>query len=223
MASPVVMLCGSRSLPSSLPLVGQVAGALLGAGSVLAVGCAAGADAAVVSSVVAAGAATQLQLLVVGGASGAGFAGRWSAVSGVHAAVAAGASVAWWAGGSSLVPVRVRLARRSLACVQVAAAGGQGSGLVAFVSSLPSRGFGSGAWPSCGSGSWSSTAAAARLGLPVVVFPVAQLAGVSVSSLPALPGGGSWVPVGHGAFIGGFRWVPAPSLFAGNSAAFFSR
>ncbi len=223
MASPVVMLCGSRSLPYGLPLVGQVSGALLGAGSVLAVGCATGADAAVVSSVVAAGAATRLKLLAVGGASGAGFAGRWSAVAGVHAAVAAGASVTWWAGGSASVPVRARLARRSLACVRVAAAGGHGSGLVAFVFVLPSHGFGSGAWPSCGSGSWSSAAAAARLGLQVVVFPVAQLAGVSISSLPVLPGGGSWAPVGHGALTGGFRWVPAPSLFAGNSAALFSR
>ena len=213
MAAPVVMVCGSRSLSQAASrAVGQVVPALLGAGSVLSVGCASGADAAAVSSATAQGAGSRLQLFAVGGQGGAGFAGRASALPGVRAASVAGARVTWWAGGPPSVPLRARLARRSLACVRSVLAGGPGSGLVAFVSRLPSQAFGSGAWPSCGSGTWSAVAAAARAGLPVVVVPVG---GVSGCSLPGLPGGGSWVAVGLAAQVGGFRWVPAPSLFAG--------
>ncbi|MCP3867754.1 MAG: hypothetical protein GY703_06600 [Gammaproteobacteria bacterium] len=213
MVSPVVMVCGSRSLPGGfVPQVGRVVSALVGSGSMLAVGCATGADAAAVSSAVAVGAASRLRLFAVGGANGSGFAGQVSAFSGVRSAVSAGAVVTWWAGGPAAVPLRVRLARRSLACARFTAAGGPGSGLVGFVFQLPARSFGSGVWPSCGSGSWASAAAASRLGLPVVVVPVGSLAGVSVSSLPVLPGGGSWAPVGCGVLSGGFRWQPAPSL-----------
>jgi hypothetical protein len=205
---PVVMLCGPRALPeASAALVGRVVSALLAAGSVLAAGCAAGADAAAVSAAMAVGAAPRLLLFAVGGRSGAGFAGRVSAPAGVRAAEASGASVAWWAGGSAALPLPARLVGRSLACVRAAGAGGPGSGLVAFVGQLPPRPFGPGAWPSCGSGSWGSAAAAALQGLPVVVVPVGALAGVSVSALPALPGGGVWVPVSAGPLSGGFRWV----------------
>ena len=218
MAAPVVMLCGSRSLHGgAVPQVGRVASALVWAGSVLAVGCAAGADAAAVSSVVSSGAAPRLHLFAVGGVNGSGFAGKASAFVGVQSAASAGAVVSWWAGGPSSVPLRARLAKRSLACVRSAATGGPGSGLVAFVSQLPARPFRPGAWPSCGSGSWASAAAASRLGLPVVVVPVGSLAGVSVSSLPALPGGGSWSPLGCGVLSGGFRWQPAPSLVFGGA------
>lgn len=206
MVAPVVMVCGSRSLsPAGVQLVGQVVPALLAAGSVLSVGCASGADSAAVSSALAVGAGACLQMFAVGGSSGAGFAGPASAFPGVRAAASAGAAVTWWAGGPASVPLRARLARRSLVCVRSALAGGPGSGLVAFVSSLPPRAFGSGAWPSCGSGTWSSVAAAAQLGLPVFVVP---LGGLSVSSLPVLPGWGSWVPVSSGALSCGFRWVP---------------
>lgn len=205
--APVVMVCGSRVLPSSAgPLVGSAVSALLSAGSVLAVGCAAGADASAVSSAVSAGAAPRLLLFAVGGRSGAGFAGRASALAGVRSAVAAGAAVRWWAGGPASAPLRSRLVARSLVCVRAAAAGGPGSGLVVFVPQLPPRAFGPGAWPSCGSGSWGSAGAAALQGLPVVLVPVGPLAGVSLSSLPALPGGGSWSPVSAGVLAGGFRW-----------------
>ncbi len=214
-AAPVVAVCGYRVLPgSAVSQVGSVVSALLGVGSVLAVGCAAGADAAAVSSAVSSGSASRLLLFAVGGRSGSGFAGRVSAFSGVCSAVSAGAAVAWWAGGPSSVPLRARLVGRSLACVGAAAGGGPGSGLVAFVAQLPPRPFGPGAWPSCGSGScgsgsWGSAAAAALRGLSVVVVPVGALAGVALSSLPALPGGGSWVPVSAGVLFGGFRWVSA--------------
>lgn len=211
MAAPVVMVCGSRALPAAAArTVGQVVPALLGAGSVLSVGCATGADAAAVSSAVALGAGSRLRLFAVGGPGGAGFAGQLSAVAGLRAAAAAGAAVSWWAGGPASLPLRARLARRSLACVRAAAAGGPGSGLVAFVAGLPPQPFSSGTWPSCGSGSWAAVAAAARAGLPVVVAPVGGLSG---SSLPGLPGGGSWAAVGLAAQVGGFRWLPGPSLF----------
>jgi hypothetical protein len=214
--APVVMVCGSRILPSSaVPLVGSAVSALLSAGSVLAVGCSAGADAAAVSSVVAAGAAPRLQVWAAfGPVSPPWRAARYSApgacssssVPVVASALLAGAAVRWWAGGPASVPLRARLVRRSLACVQSAASGGPGSGVVAFVSQLPPRAFGPGAWPSCGSGSWGSVGAASLLGLPVLLVPVGALAGVSLSSLPALPGGGSWSPVSAGVLAGGFRW-----------------
>lgn len=210
MRAPVVMVCGSRSLPAAAaPQVARVVSGLLADGSLVATGCAAGADAAAVSAVLAAGCASRLLLLAVGGSSGSGFAGRASAPAGVFAAAAAGASVRWWAGGPPSLPLRARLAARSLKCTRTAAAGGPGSGLVAFVAQLPPRAFAPGAWPSCGSGSWSSAAAAALLGLPVVVVPVGSLAGVALHSLPALPGWGSWSPVAPGALSGGFRWSPA--------------
>lgn len=217
MAAPLVMLCGSRSLPgASAPLVGRVVSALLGAGAALSVGCAVGADAAAISAVLAAGAAPRLGVwCAFGPVSPPWPAARYrapgacsaSAVSAVGSALLAGASVRWWAGGPVTVPLRARLARRSLACVRAASAGGPGSGLVAFVAGLPSRPFAAGAWPSCGSGSWASVAAAALRGLAVVVVPVGGLAGVSVASLPALPGGGAWVPVSAGVVSVGFRWV----------------
>lgn len=265
MVAPLAMLCGSRSLPvASAPLVGRVVSALLGSGSLLAVGCAVGADAAAISSVLAAGAAPRLQVWCafgpvsppvrgveqgsplgmrppVGGPSpmtgtrptegrtpaalppGPPSASRgspWSAarysapgacsasaVSTVAAALLAGAEVRWWAGGPASVPLRARLVGRSLACVRAAARSGPGSGLVAFVAQPPPRPFAAGAWPSCGSGSWASAAAAARLGLAVFVVPVGALAGVSVSSLPALAGRGAWVPVSAGVVSVGFRWV----------------
>ena len=217
MSLPVVVVCGSRALPgAAVPLVGRVVSALLGAGSVLAVGCAVGADAAALSAAVAAGAAARLQVWAAFGPVSPPWAARRysapgacsaSAVGAVAAALVAGAPVRWWAGGPPSVPLASRLARRSLACVRSAAAGGPGSGRVAFVASLPGRPFGRGPWPSCGSGSWASAAAAALLGLSVVVVPVGPLAGASVSSLPALPGGGAWVPVSAGVLSGGFRWV----------------
>lgn len=217
MALPVVALCGSRALPgAAVPQVGRAVSALLSAGSLLSVGCSAGADAAALSAAVAAGAAVRLQVWAAfGPVSPSWRAGRYSApgawrgsaVAAVAAARLAGAPVRWWSGGGADVPLSSRLVRRSLACVQSAAAGGPGSGLVAFVAALPPRGFGPGPWPSCGSGSWASAAAAALLGLPVVVVPVGPLAGVSRSSLPALPGGGFWLPVLAGPLSGGFRWA----------------
>jgi len=216
MLFPVVMVCGSRTLPvAAIPRVERLVTALLGAGSVIVAGCATGADEMAVSAVLGSAQASRLRLFVIGAASGAGFSASVSALAGIRSAVAAGASVTWWAGGSAAVPLRARLVRRSQAGIKATAAGGAGSGLVAFVSALPAGSLGSDAWPSCGSGSWSSAAFAARLGLAVFLVPVGSLVGVSVASLPALAGVGYWASVGSGVLSGGFRWVSEPSLFAG--------
>jgi hypothetical protein len=197
----VLVVSGSRSLPPALALsVRSVVVAAVAAGCRVSVGCAAGADSVAVSSVLAAGGGSLLSVFAVGGSCGSGFAGRLSAVAGVRSALAAGAAVSWWAGGSVAVPLRGRLAARSLACVR-SAVGVPRSLVVGFVAAPPPRPFGGGAWPSCGSGSWSSLAAAARLGLPVFVFPAGGF------PLPLL-GAGAWSPVGAGSLCGSWRWVP---------------
>ncbi len=203
--SGVVMFCGSRSFQSASQ-VGAVVCSVLGGGRCVATGCAAGADALAVSSVLAQGAASRLSVLAVGCSSGQGFAGSASAFAGVVSAQAAGASVQWLAGGALSLPLRARLARRSLACVRSSAVGA-GSGLVAFVSGPPPRRFGVGAFPSCGSGSWSSVAAAAAIGLPVVVFGCAE------SQLPVLPVFGHWVRAGSGVWQGAFLFEKSQALF----------
>ena len=164
----VVAICGSRSLPGSVgSLVAPVVRSLVSSGRVVAAGCAAGADALVVSAAVQAGTASSVQVFAVGGSWGSGFAGRASAFSGVVTAGAAGAGVSWWSGGGASVPLRKRLVSRSLACV------GSAGALVAFVAGPPPRAWsGSGLWRSCGSGSWSSVAAAAFHGSPPVVLTV---------------------------------------------------
>jgi hypothetical protein len=85
-----------------------------------------------------------------------------------------------------------------------------GSAFVGFVSSpcpsgvVPARSWRSGRPPS---GSWSSLALAAGLGVPVFVFWCAP----GSPSLPAWPGG-SWSPAASsGVWAGAFRWVPAQS------------
>ena len=186
----VVAFGGSRGLPASgEPLVRRVVGAVLGAGRSVAVGCAAGADAAVVRSVLSAGAASRLSVFSAFGRGGRGAFG-WSAVGVVRAAAVAGARVLWWAGGGPSVGLVARLLARSAACVRCAAAGGVGSGLVLFVSSARSR------------GSWGAARSAARCGLPVVVF----LVGLPVSCLVSL-GRGRWVRAGSGVWAGGWLWV----------------
>lgn len=221
----LVGFCGSRSLPSaSSALVAGVVGSVLRSGRGVGVGCALGADALVVSSVLAVpGAASRLSIFAAFGpvsppwpaprVSAAGASSAVSSVSGVAEDLAAGASVSWWSGGGCAVPLAGRLASRSSALVCAVASCSPGAGLVGFVSSpcpvgvvpspSPSRCF-SGA----GSGSWATLALAAGLGLPVVVFP----ADLPASALPVSSWGGSWAPLA-GAWSGGFRFVPPASLF----------
>ena len=94
---------------------------------------------------------------------------------------------------------RSAFARRSAALVRSVAAGGPGSGLVAFPAApcppglVPSASV-SACFCGLGSGSWASAAFAAGLGLPVVVFPC---------GFSALPPWGAWRPL-SGAWSGGF-------------------
>ena len=237
----LVGFCGSRALPVSAADSALVAGVV---GSVLAavprrgvaVGCAIGGDALVVSSVLALGASSRLRVFAAFGpvsppaslpaarVFAPAASSSISSVSGVAVALAAGASVSWWAGGGPSVHLAGRLASRSAALVSAVAASGAGRGFVGFVSSPCPAGFGPSSIPSAcfsgsGSGSWASLALAAGLGLPVVDFPVGAMA--SAGSVDALPTSwGSWAPLassGYGsAWSGGFRLAPAsPSLFSG--------
>ena len=224
----MVGFCGSRSLPASAGMSALVVGVV---GSVLAasprrsvaVGCAVGADTLVVSSALALGASSRLRVFAAFGpvsppwpaarvfATGASSA--VSSVSGVAGALAAGASVSWWAGGGPSVPLAGRLVCRSSSLVSAVAASGAGRGFVGFVSSPCPAGLDPSPSPSAcfsgfGSGSWASLALATGLGLPVVVFPVPP-SGLDPS--PDLPASwpGSWVPL-SGAWSGGFRFDPVP-------------
>lgn len=65
-------------------------------------------------------------------------------------------------------------------------------------------------WGGFGSGSWSESAFAVGLGLPVVVF----WCGPGAAALPPWPGG-AWAPAAaSGVWAGGWRWVPAPAVAA---------
>jgi hypothetical protein len=236
----MVGFCGSRDLPASAADSALVAGVV---GSVLAgvphrhvaVGCAVGGDALVVSSALALGASSRLRVFAAFGpvsppaslpaarVHAPGASSSVSSVSGVAGALAAGASVTWWAGGGPSVPLAGSLASRSAALVSAATSSGAGRGFVGFVSSPCPAGLGPSPSPSAcfsgsGSGSWASLALASGLGLPVVVFPVGALAFVGPAD--ALPASwGSWAPLGSSgsspAWSGGFRLVPAsPALFS---------
>jgi hypothetical protein len=193
-----VGFCGSRSLPASAqPLVSSVVSSVLsGSSARLVVGCSVGADALVLSSV------PQSSLSRVSVFAAFGFSGRGacslSAVPVVAAAGRGGAFVNWWSGGRLSVPLRLRLAKRSLALVQFLAR--RRSALVCFLSSPSSR------------GSLLACRVAVRLGIPVFVFCV----GFSPSRLPRL-GRGSWslvqvagLPAGFVAGSSACQWSPCP-------------
>jgi hypothetical protein len=232
----MVGFCGSRALPAAnSALISGVVGSVLAAFPPrgVAVGCAVGADALVVSSALALGVSSRLHVFAAFGpvsppcpaarvfAPGASFS--ISSVSGVAGALVAGASVSWWAGGGPSVPLAGRLASRSATLVSAVAASGVGCGFVGFVSSPCPAGLGPSSSPSAcfsgsGSGSWASLALASGLGLPVVVFPLGELAPAGpAGTLPA--SWGSWTPLGSSgsspAWSGGFRLTPAsPALFS---------
>jgi hypothetical protein len=188
-----IMFGGSRSLPVEFfDLVAQVVGASLSAGSGVSVGCAAGADAAVLAAACRVS-PSAVQLFALGSSSGAGFWSGSAPFAWLARAAALGARVVWSAGGSSAVPFRARLLRRSLAALAVADAA------VFFLASPSSP------------GSLRVAAAAAGAGLPVFAFAC----GFSGSPAPLAGCSGSWVP---GSFRGFscFSWAPAvaqPALF----------
>lgn len=185
-----VGFCGSRSLPvSTQPLVASVVSSVLSVSSArLVVGCSVGADALVLSSV------PQSSLSRVSVFAAFGFSGRGacslSAVPVVAAAGRGGAFVNWWSGGRLSVPLRLRLAKRSLALVQFLAR--RRSALVCFLATPKSR------------GSLLACRLAARFGVTVFVICV----GFSPSRLPRL-GLGSWLLV-QVAGSSACQWSPKP-------------
>ena len=109
-----IHLGGSRSLASPA-LVAPVVRAILASGQQIHVGCARGADQAVIQSALSGGHSS----LFVFSCFGPAGAGAWSgsAVSSVQAAARAGASVSWLAGGGLQLPLVARLMRRSRAAL----------------------------------------------------------------------------------------------------------
>ena len=107
---------GSRSL-SPTPIVGQVVRAILASGQAVHVGCALGADQAVIQA--ASRVPARHSFLVVFAAFGPGGAGAWSgsAVQAVSQAKQAGFLVHFLAGGPLAVPLVGRLMRRSQAAL----------------------------------------------------------------------------------------------------------
>ena len=189
----VVAVVGSRSLPSGgVALVSRVACALSRTGHTLAVGCAFGADAAVLNCVIQDQIpVSSVQCFSAFGQDRSGSCAV-SAVAMVSSFAALGGSVSWWAGGGALVPVRGRLVVRARAVVSSASVS-----VVAFFSSVSSVG----TFKACQYG--------ASRGLSVVAFPL----GFSGSSLPLL-GSGSWIPVGgSGVFSSAFKWENSQQLF----------
>jgi len=204
----LVGFVGSRSLSRSFArLVSCVVSAVFSAGRSVAVGCASGADAlalsAALSALPAPSSSPSLRVFAAFGPGGVGSAGAVSAVPLVSRAAAVAGSpghglaspvvVSWWAGGGASVPLRARLAGRSSALVSACAAGGPGSGLVAFVSG----------GPSASPGSWGAVSLAVAAGLPVVVF----ICGAGRCELPSF-GLGRWVRAGSGVWASGWRWLP---------------
>ena len=190
---PWVCLAGSRDLPAAwAPRVAAVARSVLAGGRGVAVGCAAGADAFALQAALAfpGVSAASLAVFAVGGPDGAGF---WAASAyplAARAALVAPGCVRWWAGGPVSRPLVARLVARSAAAVSLAAASGAGAGFVAFVTSPGSR------------GACRSARLAARLGLPVILFPC----GFAPARLPALAAG-RWAPVAEaGVWAGAWRW-----------------
>jgi hypothetical protein len=182
-----VMFGGSRALPARFAgLVRSVAAAVLAAGGGISAGCAAGADQFAVTALWALGAAPLLRLACLGYADGAGFWSGSAPFPVLSSAAAAGAQVAWCAGGGPRVPFEARLLRRSLAAL----AGCRSA--VFFLSSVDSR------------GSLRVAAAAVSAGIPVFVFTC----GFSGKPLPPRGCSGRWVPASFFSFSC-LRWQPA--------------
>jgi hypothetical protein len=202
---------GPRVLPAALAalvpgLVSAVASAFPSA-SVL-VGCCAGADALVLSCALASGLASRLSVFAAFSSSGAGSAGRLSAVPLVRRAAGAGAWVCWLAGGPLSVPLRARLLRRSLALVDWLSSAAWPSFVLAFL--VPAS-----------RGSLAAASAAAAAGVPVLGVVA------SPGPPPALSGvAGSWAPCPRLAGLlpsaSAWRWVPAQRWFEGWAADVFA-
>jgi hypothetical protein len=176
---------GSRSF-SDQALVSTVVSAWLVTGGGVVCGSSAGADALVISSVLAAGGASSLQVLAAFARSGAG-AGACSSVVAAKSALACNAAVVWLAGGPLSVPLHARLAARTASAASLAAGG------VVFSSCSP-----------LGPGSSLAVSCLVARRCPVWLFGPAPVAVRGVA--------GSWVP---SVFCGlpCFRFAPAQLSF----------
>ena len=176
---------GSRSF-SDQALVSAAVSAWLAVGGGVVCGSSAGADALVISAVLAAGGSSSLQVLVAFSRSGAG-SGVTSSLLAARSAAAAGASVVWLAGGPVSVPLRARLAARTASAASLAAGG------VVFSSCSP-----------LGPGSSLAVSCLVARRCPVWLFGPAPVAVRGVA--------GSWVP---SVFCGlpCFRFAPAQLSF----------
>lgn len=176
-APSILAIGGSRRLsPAGTETARLISSALVGSGYGLAVGCATGADAAVIASAAQAGAGSRLRIFtafgpVTGSASTFAVAGSGScsASATVAAAGRAGARVTAWAGGGPGLPFPVRLSNRTRAVARAASLGG-----VVICEGPP------------GNGSGLLIRSLAGRGLPVWLFPVGWVGGY------ALPVNGPW-------------------------------
>jgi len=183
-----IILGGSRNLSKKyFPQVTKVVQTIQSVGACVHVGCAIGADQAIIQAAWAIPA--QLQIFAQFSPSGVGaFSG--SAVSTVFTAQRRGVPVRFLAGGPLSVPLRARLFKRSLASVR-------GSCAAVFFLAHGSK-----------SGSLNTAAQAAALGIPVFVFPFGfSTQPIALRNLP-----GAWRP----SFFAGadcLQWAPGPSFF----------
>ena len=195
----VVAMAGTRHLDiAGAVLVSGVVVDLMGAGASLVVGCAVGADAAVLSALSrdVRGRVTAFAAFGPVSPSWGAPQGRYtapgacsvSAVSTVAAHLLTGGPVVWWAGGAPHAPIKARLSRRTRAVVDSATAG-------AVLVFGPGRSIGT---------LHAGRCAAAR-GLPVYAFDLG-----SSRTGPPLLGSGAWAPVcGSGWWAHAFQWLPS--------------
>ena len=225
----MVGFCGSRSLPASAEVSALVSGVV---GSVLAgvprrgvaVGCAVGGDALVVSSALALDASSRLRVFAAFGPVSPpwpaarflapGASSSVSSVSGV-AAPSPPAPPSPGGPGRSLSPPgrppRLPLLSTRLGGRRLRSRAAASSASSPRLSRRPrSLSFALGLLLRPGSGSWATLALAVGLGLPVVVFPMPPSSYGPSPDLPAFwPG--SWVPL-SGVWAGGFRFVPSSCI-----------
>ena len=162
-----IALAGSRSITSH-HAIAPVVQAALASGASLSVGCCVGADALCIHAALAIPSGPQaLHIYGIGccvGASARGWCSL-SAVGEVRAALAAGAHVLPWCGGSARIPLAARLVRRSQAVVASAQAlmlfspgfGSLATAAFAAARSMPVFVFGAPPAPVCAGGKWAQS------------------------------------------------------------------
>jgi len=186
------ILIGGSRVGAPLPVVRSFVAQVLKSGFQLHVGCAVGADQAVIEACLVLGAASALSVFAVGAPGGAGF---WSgsACSAVRQASARGVSVQWLAGGELEIPLVARLAMRSRRAMAGCSAA------VFFCAPGGSKG--------------SLTAASVAVAQGLNVFMVCS-GGQFPPELPGLAGAGVWVPAPLFG-IPFWQWVASqiPTLF----------